>query len=254
MDYYLVHLSDIHVGEGGFASKKAATCIKEVNDFSPDLVVITGDLTEKGLLEEFEGVSELVKEINSRTIYLMGNHDARNVGFMHFQRLFGDLNSEFTDKNISFLALDSSEPDLDVGHIGREYYPQINRFFTDASSEIKIFALHHHLIPMPLSGRERDIVMDAGDVLKMLTEMSVTITICGHKHVPFVWQVNNMIICSSGTVGSPRTRGIGTQSYVIHHFTDERIEIKLKLIGKAGRTIATFQRIADGSVRRTKQE
>jgi len=253
MDYYLVHLSDIHVGEGGVARDKAITCIKEVNDLSPDLVVVTGDLTEKGLLEEFEGVAELVKEINSRTIYLMGNHDARNVGFMHFQRLFGDLNAEFREKDIRLLALDSSEPDLDVGHIGREYYPQIERFFTDrSSSEIKIFALHHHLIPMPLSGRERDIVMDAGDVLKMLTEMSVTITICGHKHVPFVWQVNNMIICSSGTVGSPRTRGISTQSYVIHHFTDEKIEIQLKLIGKAGRTITEFQRIANGSVRRTK--
>lgn len=253
MDYYLAHLSDIHVGEGGFAREMAGTCIREVNDLSPDLVVVTGDLTEKGLLEEFESAAELMKAINSRTIYLMGNHDGRNVGFMHFQRLFGDLNSEFIDKDIRILALDSSEPDLDVGHIGREYYPQIERFFADrSSSEIKIFALHHHLIPMPLSGRERDIVMDAGDVLKMLTEMSVTITICGHKHVPFVWQVNNMIICSGGTVGSPRTRGIGAQSYVIHHFTDERIEIQLKLIGKAGRTIAEFQRITNGSVRRTK--
>jgi len=47
--------------------------------------VVTGDLTEKGLLEEFEGVAELLKGINSKTICLMGNHDARNVGFMHFQ-------------------------------------------------------------------------------------------------------------------------------------------------------------------------
>lgn len=253
MDYYLVHLSDIHVGEGGFARKKAELCIKEVNDLSPDLVVTTGDLTERGLREEFEGAAELVKNIDSKTIYLMGNHDARNVGFMHFERLFGDLNIEFKAKDIRLLAVDSSEPDLDVGHIGREYYAQIKRFFGSYSpSEIKVFALHHHLIPMPLSGRERDIVMDAGDILKMLTEMSVTITICGHKHVPFVWQVNGMILCSGGTVGSPRTRGIGTQSYVIHHFTDEKIEIQLKPIGEAGKILGEFQSKADGTVWRIK--
>jgi 3',5'-cyclic AMP phosphodiesterase CpdA len=246
-----VHLSDIHVGEGGYAQKKAEMCVKEINNLSPNLVVVTGDLTEKGLLEEFEGAAELLKGINSKTICMMGNHDAKNVGFMHFQRLFGDLNVQFEDKNIRLLALDSSEPDLEVGHIGREYYSQIKQFFGDASpSEIKIFALHHHLVPVPLSGRERDIVMDAGDILKMLTEKNVTLTMCGHKHVPFVWQIDNMIISHTGTVGSPRTRGIGTQSYVIHHFTDEKIEIQLKPLGEAGRTLAEFQRLPDG-VRRT---
>ena len=38
--------------------------IGEVNELSPDAVIITGDLTNEGLKEEYEGCKELISKIN----------------------------------------------------------------------------------------------------------------------------------------------------------------------------------------------
>jgi len=43
--YVIAHLSDIHVGESGFREDKVLECVEEVNELTPDVLVITGDLT-----------------------------------------------------------------------------------------------------------------------------------------------------------------------------------------------------------------
>ncbi|MHA1238954.1 MAG: metallophosphoesterase family protein [Candidatus Odinarchaeia archaeon] len=256
MKYSIAHLSDIHVGEGKAYREKINKCVKEVNDLNPDLVVITGDLTNEGLLSEFIEAEELLKNFKSKTVYLMGNHDARNVGYLHFEDFFGAPITEIENQYIRLLAMDSSEPDLDVGKIGREYYNKIKEFYERSSSQdqLKIFAIHHHLLPVPLSGRERDIVMDAGDVLKMLIKYDVSITLCGHKHVPYVWQIENMVVVNTGTVGSPRTRGINRQGYTIIEYDENKIDIYFKIIDGEKKPLALFERTSENKLRRIKFE
>jgi Icc protein len=73
--------------------------------------------------------------------------------------------------------------------------------------------MHHHLVPVPGTGRERNIVWDAGDMLALLTELKVSLVLCGHKHVPNVWQVGEMLLINSGTASSYRVRGYTRPSY-----------------------------------------
>ena len=56
----IVQLSDVHFGSQ-FRSDIFDKVIEEVNDLSPDAVIITGDLTNEGLKEEYEGCKELIK-------------------------------------------------------------------------------------------------------------------------------------------------------------------------------------------------
>ena len=49
----IVQLSDIHVGSQ-FREDVFQTVIKEVNSLKPDSVIITGDLTNEGLKEQYE--------------------------------------------------------------------------------------------------------------------------------------------------------------------------------------------------------
>ena len=44
--------------------------------------------------------------------------------------------------------------------------------------------LHHHLLPVPGTGRERNIVYDAGDAIECLQRAGVDLVLSGHKHVP----------------------------------------------------------------------
>lgn len=72
---------------------------------------------------------------------------------------------------------------------------------------MKILALHHHLIPIPGTGRERNIPVDAGDVLKLCTELELNLILSGHKHLPWVWRLENTYLVTAGTATSRRLKG-----------------------------------------------
>src|SRR3546814_10592684 len=70
-------------------------------------------------------------------------------------------------EGVRVIGVDSSEPDLNEGMVGRNKYNWIQEQFA-LPADLKIFVLHHHLIPIPGTGRERSTVMDAGDLLEVL--------------------------------------------------------------------------------------
>ena len=85
--------------------------------------------------------------------------------------------------------------------------------------------MHHHLIPIPETGRERNIVHDAGDVLEVLVDSGVDIVLCGHKHVPYIWRMEDIYIITAGTVSSLRLRGKIEPNYNIVYIRDDAIDI-----------------------------
>ena len=72
---------------------------------------------------------------------------------------------------------------------------------------LRIFVLHHHLLPVPGTGRERNIVYDAGDMLECLLRAGVHLVLSGHKHVPYAWRLENLFVVNAGTVSTMRLRG-----------------------------------------------
>ena len=60
---------------------------------------------------------------------------------------------------------------------------------------------------MPGTGRERNIVHDAGDTLECLQRADVHLVLSGHKHVPYAWRLEDLFIVNAGTVSSLRLRG-----------------------------------------------
>ena len=130
----------------------------------------------------------------------------RNVGYVHFEDMFGERNSVLNVGPATIVAVDSTEPDLDHGQIGRGRYGWIEEQFSDPA-DLRIFVLHHHLLPVPGTGRERNIVYDAGDAIECLQRSRVHLVLSGHKHVPYAWRLENLFVVTTGTVSSLRLRG-----------------------------------------------
>jgi 3',5'-cyclic AMP phosphodiesterase CpdA len=245
----IAHLSDIHCGELTFQDDLMRSTIERINRFRPDVAIVTGDLTAAGYEWEFEQAAEWIGLIEAPTVVIPGNHDSRNVGYIHFERLFGDRFSRhrqafdaeraerLVSTGVTVVGVDSSVPDLDEGHIGREGYPWIRAQF-DEPNDVKVFALHHHVVPIPGTGRERNIITDAGDLLAHLTRLDVDIVLAGHKHVPFFWGLNGILICNSSTASTRRVRGLTPPSWnelqvdatsikVYLHYEDGRRELSV---------------------------
>ncbi len=86
----IAQISDIHCGESSFQPQLLERAIAEINDMAPDVVVVAGDLTAAGYEWEFEQAAEWISRIESPTVVVPGNHDSRNVGYIHFERFFGE--------------------------------------------------------------------------------------------------------------------------------------------------------------------
>ena len=83
-------MSDVHVGSGLFRQDLLQATIEETNALEPDLVAVVGDLTMEGYRWEFEEARGFFDQLTCpNVVYSMGNHDAKNVGYRHFEEFFG---------------------------------------------------------------------------------------------------------------------------------------------------------------------
>jgi len=223
----IVQISDIHVGEVHFVPSLLTRAIDEINELDPEIVIITGDLTANGFRREYDTVKNYLSPIKCKNLIVQpGNHDSRNVGYVHFEDIYGERYITHTNDKVKIVAADSTEPDLDNGQIGREYYKWIRNEFENVGDNVfKIFTMHHHLLPVPSTGRERNIVNDAGDVLEVLVDSKVDLVLCGHKHVPYVWRIEDMLMITTGTVSCLRLRGKIEPNYNILYIYDDKIDI-----------------------------
>ena len=222
----IVHLSDLHAGSQYFVANLLDRALVEINDLKPDIVVVTGDLTNMGYRQEFREAAEYLARIECPDLLVVpGNHDSRNVGYAHFERLFATRETVLHKNGVTIVGVDSTEPDLDYGRIGRHRYPWIKEAFMERPDDFKVFMLHHHLLPIPGTGRERNIVNDAGDVLEVLVDCGVHLVLSGHKHVPYAWRLQDMWVVNAGTVATLRLRGDTKPCYNIVGISGDHVKI-----------------------------
>ena len=252
--FVIAQLSDLHCGSPYFDAELLETAVKETIALRPDLVVIGGDLTAEGYAPEFSIAQHFLEPLFAaelKTLVIPGNHDSKNVGYLHFRDTFGPgdvaekgdrvLRLTLDRMSVQVVAIDSSKPDLAEGEVGRERYPWIRQQFA-YPTDFRIFVLHHHLVPVPGTGRERNTVWDAGDVLALLAELQVDIVLSGHKHVPHVWLLDHVLIINSGTVSSHRVRGYIRPSYNVIEVAAETVRVTLKYPGTGERVAGVLDR------------
>jgi 3',5'-cyclic AMP phosphodiesterase CpdA len=225
----LVQLSDIHVGPQ-FRKDVFDKAIEEVNSLNPNAVIVTGDLTENGMLNEFERAKEELKKIkNKNVVVLSGNHDYRNTGYLLFKKLFPSKTvHEFGDAVI--ITLGTARPDRDEGEVGYRQNLWLARTLSKYTNKTKIIAMHHHLISVPDTGSDRIVVLDAGDVLQTALSANVNLVLCGHKHRPWIWNLGPLTLAYAGTASSERMRGFFENTYNIITVDKGKVNVDLKVV------------------------
>ncbi len=112
----IIQVSDIHFGEKTFSLELKNNLLSHITDENPDLIIILGDLTTQGYAHEYDDVAEFLDELKSisESHVIPGNHDARNVGMIHFEKQIGERKFIHMDKSGGFAIIGqaSSEPDI----------------------------------------------------------------------------------------------------------------------------------------------
>jgi predicted MPP superfamily phosphohydrolase len=114
----IVQLSDIHMVGSYFRQDSFDVVIDEVNNkLKPELIIITGDITDEGLLFQFKRARAEISRFNrANIIVLSGNRDYRYTGYLLFKRFFPSSIQiyDFND-SVVVLTAGTARADLDEG-------------------------------------------------------------------------------------------------------------------------------------------
>ena len=118
----IAHISDIHYGQTT-SKKQLQQLVKQVNEYEPDIIVITGDLLDRDIIysnQDIYDIQECLKGFNANLgkYIIMGNHD-------NTQEVYNTIidNSGFTNLNEQneILYYKSNNPILITGMSTGEY-------------------------------------------------------------------------------------------------------------------------------------
>jgi Icc protein len=154
----------------------------------PDIVVVTGDLTDSGRPEEYAALREILADLPMPVFVLPGNHDAREAlreafaadGYLPRD---GFLQYTVEDYPLRIVALDTLLPGSDGGLLCDERLAWLDRTLATAPERPTIIIMHHppfrtgitqsDTLGLQGADRLREIVARNGQVERLL---------CGHVH------------------------------------------------------------------------
>lgn len=222
MSVRLLHFTDVHFGIEDVAACDAAVAFAQ--EAEPDLVVVSGDITQQGLKPEFAAAAAWLARLPQPQITCPGNHD---VPYYHtfgrllypwarFDRVIGttwrqglslpglSVQSVNSARGLQ-LRLNWSKGVVDLGEVDTG----IERLRAAPADVFRVFVLHHPLTevtgsPMTAEtqrGREAAIKLCGGDVDLIMT---------GHIHAPFAVTLpfgDGQTIATGASTLSRRIRG-----------------------------------------------
>ncbi len=236
----IVIISDTHMTPSGteFNIKAFDKGIEKINKIkNVTLFLHLGDITQSGTLLDYEYAIEQMKKFNpiskAPIYYLIGNHDAKNVGYLLFEELIGERHFEFEDSNDYIIGIDSTKPDLPGGVIHHGPINAVKKRLLQPEREkkLKIVCFHHQLIPIPNTGKERSAIDDSGNMLQMLIDTNTDLVLNGHRHISNIYTLNStnkdLYIYNAGTFCCNKTRYRELFTYSVIDISGNTLNFKL---------------------------
>jgi 3',5'-cyclic AMP phosphodiesterase CpdA len=234
----IVHISDVHFGYE-LRREKVERAVKQINEIEPDLVILTGDIGLWGIHEEFRDAYETLSDLRMDLMAVPGNHDARNDGLKYFKLHFGRARKALKLDDYIIVGVDSTLPDSDDGYIGSEQREWMAEKFRKGC--VNILALHHHIVPIPHTGKNMNVLVDAAETVEtLMMRCHGGIVLSGHRHVPYSTKLLRTHIIHAGTLSSYKVL-MPDNNYNILEFKSDSITLKLRFIDLGEVEIGTFR-------------
>lgn len=218
----IAHLSDVHFGRIAHDDVVDAI-VRDVNGSRPDLVVVSGDLTQRALPRQYEAARAFLSRFEAPVLVVPGNHDVyawwRPVGRLldplrrYREYITPDLTPTWRQPGLSVFGLNSAFGlTVKGGRVHADDREAMRTFFEEApADDLRVLVVHHHLTRVEALG-PHDIARNARATLQTAVEARVDLVLCGHLHISHIEPVeivpaaHRLVIASAGTATSSRGR------------------------------------------------
>jgi 3',5'-cyclic AMP phosphodiesterase CpdA len=220
----IAHISDLHFGRIAHPEVVQAL-VDEINEGDVDLVALSGDLTQRARVSEYEAARAMLDALEPPHLVVAGNHDVY-PWWRPFKRLWSplarykqyvtdDLAPTFETDEVAVLGLNSAYgASIKGGRLRGADRTALREYFRATRAErFKVLVVHHQLHPAaigPIS--PHPVARQAQETLDAAAEGGVDLILCGHLHIPAVTPLEivpgepRIVIASAGTTTSNRYR------------------------------------------------
>jgi 3',5'-cyclic AMP phosphodiesterase CpdA len=222
----LLHCSDVHFGPKHLPAVTAGL-LALIEARRPDLVVVSGDLTQRAKPAQFRAAREFVDRIPVPTLVVPGNHDVPMYRGLFLERIFApfqayrrcfsaDLEPILRDDEMLVVGVNSAfNWTWKGGRITRRRLRELRALLAQAPAHLlKIVVVHHQLIPPPGAGA-RHVLRHARRAAALFSAAGVDLVLSGHMHQTYAGTTEEhyprggrpVLVLHTGTTTSSRGRG-----------------------------------------------
>ena len=218
----IVHLSDLHFGRVN--PVLIDPLIRMVREVEPDVVAISGDLTQRARSHQFQQARSFLDALPKPQIIVPGNHDIplHNVFARFFEPLTkykryitDDLQPTYADEEVVIAGVNTARSLVFKG--GRINESQVGRLrekFCSFGREVIKVVVTHHPFDLPEGHDEDDLVGRARMAMTSLAECGADLFLAGHLHISHYGHTkrynirgHSALVVQAGTATSTRERG-----------------------------------------------
>ncbi len=227
----LVHISDLHFGRVDPAL--IMPLIERIDAIAPDVVVVSGDLTQRARSAQFKAARAFLDALPSPQIVVPGNHDIplHNVldRFVrpldkYRRHITDDLEPTYIDAEIAVLGVNTTRSaTIKDGRINAGQIARLALRLQQAGADAIKIVVTHHPFDLPAHHGERDLVGRASLAMRMFADSGVAVLLAGHLHASHAGDTAvryrlgdySALAVQAGTATSTRGRGEANSFNVI---------------------------------------
>ncbi|GLV27924.1 phosphodiesterase [Sphingobium sp. TomTYG75] len=245
----IAHLSDIHFGANDPKIVSATEAWLERSQ--PDLVIISGDFTQRARVDQFRAASAWLNRLRAagmRLLVIPGNHDVPLYDVVRrfaaplerYKRyISNELCPWYEDEKVAILGINTARSlTIKDGRINHDQMKMIEeRFAPVAPEKTRILVTHHPLFAMPIGkgGELSEAVGRHDDAVEAAAAAGIHIALAGHFHRTYAEAAQKMVadaggalVIQAGTATSTRLRNAEPQSFNwLHVHRNDRIELQV---------------------------
>jgi 3',5'-cyclic AMP phosphodiesterase CpdA len=239
----LVHLSDLHFGAHDELLVEAVE--SKIDELKPDLVVISGDFTQRAKTEQFHQACQFLERLQDsghEVLGVPGNHDVPLYDVLRrflsplarYRRFIDDSLCPFVElPGLAVLGVNTARSlTFKDGRINQDQVAFIRDTFARTPRDsFRVLVTHHPLFALEVEGHVAPAIGRQALALDAIEEAGVDLLLAGHNHhasshsaSDLVTRAGGALVVQAGTATSTRVRE-QDQSFNVIDVTDASVTV-----------------------------